>query len=317
MGGTGEPVSPFSFRGFRLHTVWTQHPGGEMTHHISFPHFLGESNSSPIEYESEKFPQDLRQGQKIAIDLEPSAKDHWNIASDLVLPLVLEDSRQRRDTKRAAQAQEEKSEGAKVSQTEAPTPGESPQLEAGGSGKALPTKMAPNRERVLETTREILAHIHALHLQTMHETGSMREVDQTLARTLMAEFARLQLIVGEDFTKSLIALRTDLEASCEVLMSDIARTLDLHPDDPASHQVKAALHKFQQTTSLKVALPLMELEAARDNMEEFMRSRLREISSQTESRELIGELSQKLAYHTSRVRELVQVPELTEGEVSL
>ena len=171
-----------------------------------------------------------------------------------------------------AQAQEEKAEGVKVSQTEAPTPGESPQLEAGGSGKALPTKMVPDRERVLETTHEILACIHALHLQTMHEMGSMREVDRTLARTLMAEFVRLQLIVGEDFTKSLIALHTDLEASCEVLMSDIARTLDLHPDDPTSCQVKAALHKFQQTTSLKVSLPLMELEVARDDMEEFMRS---------------------------------------------
>ena len=61
----------------------------------------------------------------------------------------------------------------------------------------------------------------------------------------------------------------------------------------------------------------MELEAARDNMEEFMGSRLQEISSQTESQELIGELSQKLAAHTSRVRELVQVLELAEGEVSL
>ena len=129
----------------------------------------------------------------------------------------------------------------------------------------------------------------------------------------MAEFARLQLIVGEDFTKSLIALCTDLEASCEVLVSDIMRTLNLHLDDPASHQVKAALHKFQRTTSLKVNLPLMELEAARDDMEECMWSRLQEISSQTESRELIGELSQKLATHTSRVRELVQVPELAEG----
>ena len=151
----------------------------------------------------------------------------------------------------------------------------------------------------------------------MHEMGSMREVDQTLARTLMAEFARLQLIVGEDFTKSLIALRTDLEASCEALMSDIVRTLDLHSNDPVSHQVKAALHKFQQTTSLKVTLPLMGLEAACENMEEFMRSRLQEMSSQTESWELIGELSQKLAAHTSRVRELLQVPELAEGEVSL
>ena len=135
----------------------------------------------------------------------------------------------------------------------------------------------------------------------MHKMGSIREVDRTLARTLMAEFARLQLIMGEDFTKSLIALCTDLEASCEALVSDIARTLDLHPDDLTSCQVKAALHKFQQTTSLKVTLPLMELEAAHDDMEEFMRSHLQEISSQTESRELIGELSQKLAAHTSRV----------------
>ena len=108
----------------------------------------------------------------------------------------------------------------------------------------------------------------------MHEMGSVREVDRTLARTLMAKFARLQLIVGEDFTKSLTALCTDLEASCEVLMSDIVRTMDLHPDDPASCQVKAALHKIQQTTSLKVTLPLMELEAAREDMEEFMQSRL-------------------------------------------
>ena len=115
--GTGEPVSPFSFRGFRLHTVWTQHPRGEMTQHISLPHLLGESNSSLIEYESEKFPQGLRQGQKVAIHLEPSAKDHWNIISDLVLPLVLEDSRQQCKAKRAARAQEEKSEGVKVSQT--------------------------------------------------------------------------------------------------------------------------------------------------------------------------------------------------------
>ena len=118
----------------------------------------------------------------------------------------------------------------------------------------------------------------------------------------MAEFVRLQLIVGEDLTKSLMALHTDLEASCVVLVSDIARTMDLHPDDPTSRQVKAALREFQQTTSLKVALPLTELEATREDMEAFMRSCLQELSSQTESWELIGELSQKLADHTSRVQ---------------
>ena len=91
--------------------------------------------------------------------------------------------------------------------------------------------------------------------------------------------------------------------------------MDLHPDGPTSCQVKAALRKFQRTTSLKVTLPLMELEAACEDMEEFMRSCLWELSSQTESQELVGELSQKLADHMSRVRELIQILELTEGEV--
>ena len=95
-------------------------------------------------------------------------------------------------------------------------------------------KTVPDREQVLETTCQILGRIQTLHLQTMHKMGSVREVDRTLARTLMAEFARLQLIVGEDFTKSLLALRLDLEASCEVLVSDIVRTIDLHPNDPVA-----------------------------------------------------------------------------------
>ena len=59
----------------------------------------------------------------------------------------------------------------------------------------------------------------------------------------------------------------------------------------------------------------MELKVAREDMGAFIKSCLQELSSQTESQELIGELSQKLANHTSRVRELVQVPELTEREV--
>ena len=161
-----------------------------------------------------------------------------------------------------------------MSPTEAPTPGESPQIEVRGSGKALPIKTTPNRKRVLKTTHKFLGCLHALHLQTMHEMGSMWEVDQTLAQTLMAEFVRLQLIVGEDLTKSLLALCSDLEASSEVLVSDIVRTIGLHPNNPAARQVKAVLQTFQQSISMKVTLPLMELEAAHGDMEEFMRSHL-------------------------------------------
>ena len=131
----------------------------------------------------------------------------------------------------------------------------------------------------------------------------------------MAEFTRLQLIIGEHLNKSLIAFCTDLEASCEVLTSDFARTMNLHPDDPMSRQVKAIIQKFQESTSVEMNLPLMELEAAREDMEGFLRSCLCEISSQSESWELIKELSWKLLAHASRVQEVVQAPKLDERAV--
>ena len=167
----------------------------------------------------------------------------------------------------------------------------------------------------METAHEILARVHAIRLQAMYEMGSMQELDQTLAHTLMTEFMRLQLIIGEDLNKSLIAFHTDLETSCEVLTSDLARTLNLHPDDPVSHHMKAIIQKFQQSTSMKMGLPLMELEAAREDMEGFLRSCLCEISSQSEFRELIEELSQKLSAHASRIPEVVQAHELDERAV--
>ena len=188
-----------------------------------------------------------------------------------------------------------------MSSTEAPAPAASPQPVAGRSGAALPIKTTHHGERVLETAHKILAHIHAIRLQAMHEMGSVGELDRTLACTLMAEFMRLQLIIGDDLTKSLITFHTDLETSCEVLTSDLARTLNLHPDDPVSHQVKAIIQKFQQSTSMKMGLPLMELETAREDMEGFLGSCLHGISSQLESQELIEELSQKLLAHASRV----------------
>ena len=87
--------------------------------------------------------------------------------------------------------QEEGSEGAEASPMEASAPGKSLQEEAEGSREALPGGIVLPRQHVIETTQEILVHIHALRLQTMHEMGGVWELDQTLAHALMAEFVRL------------------------------------------------------------------------------------------------------------------------------
>ena len=73
---------------------------------------------------------------------------------------------------------------------------------------------APSRERTLQMACSILDQAHALQLQSMGDLGRIRELDTTLAGTLMAEFSRVQLIVQEDVGKSLVALRSDLMATC-------------------------------------------------------------------------------------------------------
>ena len=256
---TDEPLAPLQFRGFRLHTVWTQQPGEDLVHQVAFPRFLGDATSPMLEYELERIPQELTQGQKMAVNLRPPSNNHWNIISELILPLIQGTLRQWREAKQAALHQEEGSKGAEASLMEVSAPRKSLQVKAEGSREAPPGGSVLPRQRVIETTQEILACIHALCLQTMHEMGSVWELDGILARVLMVEFARLQLIIGQDLTKCLIALQINLETSSEVLLSDVAKTPNLHPTDPVSHRLKAILLGFQQTTSLRVNLPLMEL----------------------------------------------------------
>ena len=265
-----------------------------------------------LEYEPEKFPQGLMQGPKMTINLRPPSNNHWNITTDLVLPLAVDTFRWRHEAKRMTQGLEERSVGMKVSPMEAPAPRESPQVAVGSNRAALPTETTNQRGEASKTACEILECIHAIHLQTMHKMGSMRELDQTVACTLMAEFVRLQLIIGEDLMKSLVAFCADLETFCEALSSDFVRTLNLHSDDPVSPQVKELIQKFQQSISMKVNLPLMELGTAREDMEGFLQRYLHEISSQSESQKIIEELSRTLSVHTSRVQEVIQAPGLNE-----
>ena len=273
----------------------------DLVRQVAFPHFLGETTMSMLEYEPEKFPQGLMQGPKMVISLRPSSGNHWNIAMDLILPLAVDTFRRWCEAKCMAQGLEGESEGAKVPPKEAPAPGESPQVVAGSSRAVLPTETTHLGERALLTARKILEHIHGIHLQTMHEMGGVRELERTLFCTLMAEFAKLQLILGEDLTKSLTALRLELETSSEALSSDLARILNLHSDDPVFPQVKELIQKYQQSISMKVNLPLMELGAAREDMKGFLQRCLHELSSQSESQEMIEELSQTLSAHASRI----------------
>ena len=230
----------------------------------------------------------------MVINLRPPSSDHWNIISDLVLPLTVDKYKQRCEAKCAEQDPEGESAGAEGSPKEAPAPGKAPQVVVGGSKAASPTETTHQGERALETTIGILEHIHTICFQAIHDMGGMRELEQTAVHTLMAEFARLQLILGEALSSVLLSV------------------LNPHSGDPVFPRVKELIQKHHQSISIKVYLPLMELEAAREDHGRFLQRCLSELSSDPKSREMVEELSQTLSTHANRIREAILVPGIQE-----
>ena len=224
------------------------------------------------------------QGPKMSITLRPPSSEHWNIESNIMLTVTMEMYKQRHEAKRVEQNPERESAATEVSPKETPVPEKAPHAVASGSKAASPMEIAHQGERDLETVLGIVEHIHALHLQIIHEMGGMREVEQAAVSTLMAEFARLQSILCEDLTKSLSALRSELEASSEVLSADIINILNLRPGDPAFSHVRELIQKHHQSVLMKVNLPLIELEVAKEDLERFLQEHLHELGSDLKAR---------------------------------
>ena len=112
---TGEPLAPCRFRGFRLHTVWSQPPGEEPICQITFPRLQGDATAPMLGHEPEKFPLSMRQGPKVVIPLRPSSSRHWNIDSDLAFTIAVDTHRRQHEAKKTSQDPQQEFTGAEES----------------------------------------------------------------------------------------------------------------------------------------------------------------------------------------------------------
>ena len=141
---------------------------------------------------------------------------HWNITNDPIYPACLEGFRRRHKSSQASQT----NKSAERSGTEggSPTCAMTPPSTTSSQPLFTPTLGA---HEVRGIVRDTLDQVYALHLKTLQEMGFIREVDRALAKSIMAEFLRLQLIVGDDLNTSLQALHADLEATTAELVRDM------------------------------------------------------------------------------------------------
>ena len=186
------PRLPQVFRGFKLHKV---HLVKEDTHttQVAIPCLEGENTHHMITYQKSQIIPEFRMSDTIEAPLAVADEKHWNILKDPIFPACLAGFKDRHETSKGTTSQAGPSTRGMTLMTTLSSA-------TGSSSQSAPSSGV---NEVREQVHEMLAQIFALKVETVQEMGFVRETDRALARALMSEFVRLQLIVGEDLNTSL------------------------------------------------------------------------------------------------------------------
>ena len=297
--------SPQVFRGFRLQKVCLSAHGITVTQ-VAVPRLRGEMTYHTIPYERHPMLPEYQASSIISAPLAEKDEAHWNLLNNQVFLACL------------GRFRDEEEASARTTS-----------LEVGDASDAVPmeaTSVAPSSDawrrpsltsdEMAELVDKTITEINALRLQSVQDMVFIRETDRALARALMSEFMRLHLIVGGHFNTSLHNLQTELEAGTDELIRDLDVTCH-HSSGVVSTEspVRVTLECFHTWVRLKVALPLAQLDAARDDMEKFLIFRVSEQSSQSETQSLLETFAHRLEAHQSRVKQLIRSEFLHDPEV--
>ena len=193
-----KPWSPQTFRAFRLHRV-IYAEGSTLITQVAYPRLGGKTKSHLLNFQKQQLIPELCEHSMVSAALVEADDWHWNVMNEPIYPACLEGFRRRHESSQASQA----SKSAERSGTGGGSPTHVMTPPSATSSQTLftPTLGAPEIRGIICDT---LDQVYALRLETLQEMAFIREVDRTLAKSIMAEFLRLQLIVGNDLNTSLV-----------------------------------------------------------------------------------------------------------------
>ena len=309
---SNEPRPPQDFRGFRLHQViyiGASPPVGQ----VAFPRLQGRTVSHWAPTQKQVLTPELEEVPELTVTLSAADANHWNIGNDPIFPSCLDKFKARHEASQASGAT--KLTRRPSSHGESSTPTHELPFPAWPQPPSTPTL---EWREVDEKVAEVMDQVHNLHLETVQEMGFIRAIDQALAKSLMVEFLRLKLITGDDLSTTLRTWRADMEATTEEFLRDLDSATQTSTALPSKNTaVEAALHKYREVAKLKLALPLTQLDAAREEMEKFIQFLLEELQSQQEMKNLVMELSSRITDHRGKVRQLLRSEPLRHTGVAL
>ena len=304
------PRSPLVFRGFRLHKTFLTMPDSKRTQ-VVIPRLQGEAAPHVVDYWKPQTIPEYRRDDTLDVSLAAVVLNHLNQLGDRVYPACLTGFQKiHEDSQRASTQADQPVIGsifistADASNSTASSSTQTPALPKVGDGTS--------------PVEQLLHDILAVKVETMQDMGFIRETDRALARAFAAEFFRLHLIIGEDLNASLRGLMVDLQRTTSDLIRDLDTACSQTTGPPSTNPtVEWAMECFHRTVQMRMAVPLLQLDSAREDVGKFMRSRLSEPYARKELTSLLTCLVDKLNTHEQRLRELIMGQSLSDPEVAL
>ena len=251
------PQPPQDFKGFQLFQVIIK-GGDPPSAQVAIPHLQGKTECSWISRQEQVLPPELEEVPQITVPLSAADPHHWNIVNDPIFPNCLATFKVRHEASLAS--------GAATSTGGASSRGGSstPTRELPLATWPQPPPTPPLEWQEVDTrVTEVMDQVHDLHLQLLQEMGFVREIDQALSKSLMVEFLRLKIIIGDDLSGALQTWQTGMEVATDKFLRDLDAATQTSTTLPSKNAtVGVALRQFRAATQLSVALPLTQLDEA-------------------------------------------------------
>ncbi|MCG8625023.1 MAG: hypothetical protein MJE68_23860, partial [Proteobacteria bacterium] len=167
-----------------------------------------------------------------------------------------------------------------------------------------------------QAVARVIDRLHSYRMQYLYEEGSIRILDRTLLHAFLQEFTRVNLLVWEDLGNEITTLVNHLGVKFDALVDYIKGTF---PEELGSHSRSATVGRVQQCR-LEWATELLAFgvrtEGAKEEMEDFLKGRLREVGSLEATKDLVSRLAERWTSLESAVRDIVLSKEMEDPSVA-
>ena len=233
------PRPPQDFRGFQLHRVILTGASSPVRQ-VAISHLQGKTVCCWTPRQRQVLPPELEETPQITVALSAADPNHWNIVNDPNFPSCLDIFKARHEASLASEAAT--STGGASSQGESSTPTQELSLATWPQPPPTPTL---EWQEVDTRVAEVMDQVHNLHLQLMQEMGFIREIDQDLSKSLMVEFLRLKVIIGDDLSGTLWTWQANMEATTDKFLRDLDAATQTSTTLPSKNAaVGVALRQF-------------------------------------------------------------------------